>query len=704
MASRPARLLDCAAVIPLRRAPWWAAAALALAGLGLLYADALRTGFLSDDYFFLEEARTEPLARSIVEPGTLGNYYRPLTRQVYFAALSPIAHGAAWVFHLVNAAAFAIVLLLLADLLSALLPLGGVMAGMLYFATLPLQRVILTWVSCSQDLLALLFTLLALALYRRGRSGWAALAYLLALASKEVSFLLPLALAAWSRWGEVREPGAGGGRPTPRALARRLAPFAAVAGAWALLVLALRARHPAMTPGLHFTPGYFLAAWVHGLQSLLGLEQPDVFARGLAGRLPPLLPLAAIGALALWLPGSRAAAAPGAGAAPGGGGRSGAADPRSIVSLAAVWFVAFTLPVGPVAAFWNGYYYALAAVAGALLVGLACRRLDRWTWVILSALLLWWHAGVSGTPTFAIRDRPWGWTSHFTTFYCRRGAELAATLRRELVAYEPRPPAGTRFFFAALPSWAGFQMGSGPMIRSLYRDPSLAGYFYSQFSESTAADHASRFLSWDGVRFTPIYPADREPWFQVGTDLLLFGRPGGAAHAFRRGLAAGEVPADHLYWLGWAELWSGRRPEAEAAWTAFGARDDPTRYARAMSEARDALLAADTLGARRRVFEAIRAGIGRPEAHGALGELLEPRQLKYALLEAKVAAFLNPLDLRARHQLVRGLVEVRLDDAAREAFDELARVEPGWARDSTLAAARRALDERSGAGRSVARF
>ena len=58
--------------------------------------------------------------------------------------------------------------------------------------------------------------------------------------------------------------------------------------------------------------------------------------------------------------------------------------------------------------------------------------------------------------------------------------------------------------------------------------------------------------------------------------------------------------------------------------------------------------AADTLTARRRLFEAIRAGIGRPEAHGALGDLLQRRQLKYGLLELKVAAFLNPRDLRAR--------------------------------------------------------
>jgi len=682
-------------VIHLGRAPRWAAALVALLGLGVLYAGALRTGFLSDDYVFLEEARVQPLLHSLAGPGALGNFYRPLTRQVYFAALTPIAGGAPWVFHLANGIAFAAVLLLVADLLAALLPLSGVMAGTLYFATLPLQRVILTWVSCSQDLFAVLFVLLALALYRRGRDRGALLAYLAALASKDVAFPLPAALAAWS-W--IVAPAMDGGRrrPAAQALARRLAPFAGLAAGWMALVLALRAAHPAMITGVHFTPGHFFAAWVHGLQSLLGLEQPDVFREGLAGRLPPLPALAILATLALWLPARVAAQEPGPHRAGIGSG--------TIVAFAAVWFLAFAFPLGPVASIWTGYYYAMAAVAGAIGVGLACRRLDRWGWVALTAALLWWHAGVSGTPTFAIRDTPWGWTAHFTAYYCERGSQLAATLRRELKAYEPRPQEGTRFFFATLPPWAGFQTGNGPFIRALYQDRSLAAYFYSQFSESTAADRPCRFLHWDGTAFAPIYPANPEPWFQVGTDLLLFGRPAGASHAFRRGLAAGEVPADHLYWLGWAELWSGRRQPAEAAWQAFGARDDTTLYAARMVEARDALLATDTLTARRKLFEAIRAGIGRPEAHGALGELLERRQLKYALLEAKVATFLNPLDVRAQHSLVRGLVEVRLDDAARTAFAELDRVEPGWTRDSTLVAARRALDERSGGGQAVARF
>jgi hypothetical protein len=685
-------------VTPVKRFAWWPAFLLVAIGLGTLYGGALRTGFLNDDYLFLEEARSHPVMESLTRLGALGNYYRPLSRQLYFAALTPLSGGSPLVFHLVNAVAFALALALLVDLLLAFLPLSGALAGALYFALLPLQRVNLIWISCSQDLFALVLTLAAIALFRRGRDRWACLAYLGSLASKEVAFPLPVVLAVW-----VSRPRSAGGEavvpPAPRAIARRMTPFAITAALWLAVTAAVRARHPSTAAFFHWAPGNFLAALVHEVQSLLGLDHPAGMARSLAENTPPLLPCAALGALVLWLTPHRLPPVAGSGVPPTDG-RAALGAP----AFAALWLVAYGLPIGPVAHVWSGYYYTLAAVGGALVVGLLLRRIDRWGWLGLVVGLLWWHAGGSGTRAFAVSDRPWGWTSHLTAFYFQRGAALSDTLRRELRHLEPTPPRGTRFFFATLPSWAGFQSGNGPLIRDLYRDPTLASFFYSQFSDSTAGDRPCRFLYWDGASFVPLYGRTTEPWFQVGSDLLLFGRPAGAAHAFRRGLAAGEAHLDHLYWLGWAELWRGRRPEAEAAWQAFGARDDPRGYDAEMLAGRDALLGGDTLSARRHLFAAIRSGIGRPEAHGALGELLERQQLKYALLELKVAGFLNPLDLRARRDLFTGLVAVRLDDAARRELAALARLDPGCDSNSTVARARRELDRRSGAGMTVMEF
>src|SRR5438046_772041 len=216
-----------------------AALLLALAGITALYWDAIRTPFLNDDFLFIEQAVRRPLATSLADLGTLGNYYRPLSRQIYFAILTPIAGGNPLVFHLVNYALFVAALALVADLLAAFLPRSGVLAGTLYFALLPLQRVNLMWVSCSQDLLALVGVLGALALYRRGRMGAAALCFAVGFTSKETALALPLGLAGWDRLVE-RRPWA--------VLARRVLPFALLALSWGTVSALMRARQPAAPP------------------------------------------------------------------------------------------------------------------------------------------------------------------------------------------------------------------------------------------------------------------------------------------------------------------------------------------------------------------------------------------------------------------------------------------------------------------------
>jgi hypothetical protein len=181
----------------------WLVPVLGLVGLTSLHGGAIATGFLNDDYLFLEQAGRHALVESLTSLGPLGNYFRPLSRQLYFAALTPLSGGQALAFHLVNYAIFLGALALLADLLAAFLPLPGVLAGVLYFATLPFQRVNLMWVSCAQDLMALTLTLAAVALFRRRHDLAAALAYLLAVFSKESALPLPLVLAgrraAWLR-------------------------------------------------------------------------------------------------------------------------------------------------------------------------------------------------------------------------------------------------------------------------------------------------------------------------------------------------------------------------------------------------------------------------------------------------------------------------------------------------------------------------
>ena len=667
----------------------WAVIAVAALGLGSLYARALASGFLNDDYLFLEEAKRRSLAAALSGLGALGNYYRPISRQLYFALLGPLAGGRPLLFHLVNFGLFLGSLVLLADLLAAFLPVAGVAAGLLYFATLPFQRVNLTWISCAQDLLALFFSLAAVACWRRGRDGWAAAAYLLAVFSKESALPLPLVLALWP----ARQDESGSGPSA--ALRRRLAPFGAVAALWLAATIWMRGHETRTLPTLlHFTPESFAAGWVHEIQSLLGLDHPPGFGTSLLRNGPAPLALLCLGAVVFLLP------------PPAPRGAEGRPWLESRVSrFAALWLLAFGFVVGPVAATWSSYYYTLAAVGAALLVGSAFRRVSAPGWLMLAGGLLWWHAAGAGVRAFAVADRPWGWTTHLSSFYFERADSLTRDLGRDLVRLEPRPARGTRFFFANLPSFAGFQMGNGAQVRALYGDPTLESYFYSQFSDSTADAHPCRFYWYEGAHLKPLFPPGVDTFFQVGSDLLLFGKLEGARYAFLRGLAAGEHSKDLDYWLGWTELWRGHRAAAEAAWTAFGAHDDSLRWWVRMRVARQLLLVnRDTLETKRQLAVAIQSGIGRPEAHAVLGDLLMQEHPKYGLLELKIAASLNPYDWVARRGMLQGFVTMQLDDLARAQLEELKRIEPRWEQDSLVTAAAATLERRSAAARPVVQF
>jgi hypothetical protein len=200
-------------------------------------------------------------------------------------------------------------------------------------------------------------------------------------------------------------------------------------------------------------------------------------------------------------------------------------------------------------------------------------------------------------------------------------------------------------------------------------------------SSPTAADRKTYFLFWDGREFQQPYAKVNDPLFQVGSDLLLLDKPAGARWAFRRGLDTGGERLDHWYWLGWAALWEGDRALAERAWREWGARDDSTMRIVWLRKAKGSLLDGDTLKARRELLEAVRAGIGHPEAHAMLGVLLTPSHTKYGLLETLVASRLKPDDWLARLDLAEGLAAVRLDDAASRELSALKTLRPDWRRE-----------------------
>jgi hypothetical protein len=523
--------------------------------------------------------------------------------------------------------------------------------------------------------------LASVAWFRRGRLVPALLAYVAATLAKETALALPLPLFVWERYVN--------GVP-PREALRRVAPFALAALPWAAGEWLMRQRAPEAAP-LVFRADHLVATFVHLAQSLAGVEHARGWLASWTSARPSALAFALLAVAARWLP-DRAEARP------------AAATRRGAIPFALAWIGAFTLPVWPVCYQWSSYYYTLAAVGGALLVALLAGRIARWSWIALAGALVWWHAAGAGTPAFGIEQDAWLGTSHFTPYYLERAAALSKQLRTSLTRSLPRVATGTRFFFASIPSWAGFQTGNGPNIRQLYHDDSLESYFYSQFDEKTAARQPCEFLFWNGMDFGRLHTVTEDPFFQVGTDLLLLERPAGATWAFRRGLDAGGARVDHLYWLGWALLWDGKRDLAERAWHEWGAHDDTTARVLWLRKAKGSLEDHDTLTARRQLVEAVRCGIGHPESHAMLGLLLTRVNAKYALLETRVAAELNPRDWLARRDLVAGLVAVQLDEPAARHLQELKLILPDWRRDTVAVRLDALLAVRRAPANGVAEF
>lgn len=663
------------------------------AGILAIHFGSLGTAFLNDDYLFLEQARRHGLWEALRVPDGLDNHFRPVSRELWWALLTPLSRGEPLVFHLAQFAVFFTALVVLADLLRALVPdrrpAVPVLAGVLWFALLPFQRVNLVWASCSQDLIALAGVVGALALYRRGRNRAAWLAYAVATLAKSSALPLPLLLFMWS-W---RMDGL-----TPRLALARSLPFAAAALPWAIGEWTLRQHSPAPAR-LAFDASHLGAAFAHMVQVLAGIEHLGGWLRSWADARPSIVAFVLLAVAAGWIPDRARARADGHDAAVGV--RPAA---REAAWFALAWCAAFSVPIWPVAYSWSSYYYTLAAVGGAILVALATSRLARWGWILLAGGFLWWHAAGISSPAFALREDPWTGTSHVTAFYLERAAGLSRDLRTALRRAIPRPERDSRLFFATLPSWAGFQMGNGPSIRQLYRDDSLESHFYSTYGESTAARHPARFLFWNGVEFEKLYEHDPNPLFQVGGDLLLLDRPLGAAWAFRRGLEEGGDRLDLLYWLGWASLWSGRREIAERAWKEWGAVDDSLGRVYWLRRAKGSLERGDTLRARRELVEAVHNGIGHPVSHAMLGMLLQRVNAKYAMLETRVAAELDPRDWLARRDLVEALIAARLDEPAAAHLARLQAVRPDWRQDSVTARLASTLEARRPPPSGIAQF
>jgi hypothetical protein len=326
--------------------------------------------FIWDDYTFLHEARSFGL-HSLLPHKPLDPFYRPISRELYFALIRALGTSGALIGHLLNLTVLTASIALLVRLTTQMVsPRAGLFAG-LTFASLGVVPFLVGWVSGIQDLLAIFFVLLALSLRSQRREWLAITAAACGLLSKEsaVVFLPILAALPWIQ-GVQRQPAI-----------RGFLVYGGLGLVWALC-------HPGIQRLIQRGFSSTETDYVGGVTAfgalghlgrysvtLLNLPQPDTPAPWLLNMVLPLI----VGIALVWAAGRLASALP-------VDASRGVSWPRGRILLCALYMmVAPLLLTAATVQGWSPYYAAVGGLGFAILSGLALSSLGPH---IATALLL----------------------------------------------------------------------------------------------------------------------------------------------------------------------------------------------------------------------------------------------------------------------------------------------------------------------------
>jgi hypothetical protein len=329
--------------------------------------------YLFDDFDFLQRAQTFRLDYLLPDVHSL--FYRPISRELYFAVLGLIGMDHPMVGHVLNYLVLAVAVGLVVVFSSRLLgSRGGQMAGVL-FASLGSVPLLVGWVSGIQDLLAITFILAALILQLIRRPMLAALATAAAILSKEtavavipVLVFLDLIL----------------GRRSDRPLARAW-PYALLLVSWALL-----------HPGLHILAARGFQGGSAGYLGLDNPTQPQSFLHTLlalanvpAGKPSPpwvshQIPFLVLASVAAFLSLKNSSAADSR------SNESELPSKRRVLILAALLVIPPVLLTAALVKYWAPYYSCLPAIGSSILIAVLLRNqpLRRVTPIVLCFLAL----------------------------------------------------------------------------------------------------------------------------------------------------------------------------------------------------------------------------------------------------------------------------------------------------------------------------
>ena len=450
---------------------WIAPACLAVALAGFLatqYPGALGLPLMTDDYLVLGKLHGASFVSLWSRVELLSGFYRPWSRELHYWTLSRLFGTNPLPFHL---ACFVLWFLGLALFFAFVRRLAGTAAATLATALATTQAAWgapLIWPAGAQDLWMMSLGLLTLVVFANGRTVAAAIALALALLSKETAATLPLIAALFALIVDRRSIGAA---------LRRTAALWAVVVVWALFhpLIGGRLGHAPTAPGPP-VPWDGLGKLASSMRQLVNADLALHPADGWRQVLLAASPAAALLAVAVFV-GFRAGVRTPDEA-------SGPPAARGPVAMwAASWALLGWLPLLMPGIGWHPYYalWGGFGVWTAVAIGLA-----RWRALALVAVV-----GLS-----LLRPAR-AWTPEVdlgSEWYQTRAAWLTDTVRRDLLGRHASLPAHSRVFLAGVPGGVGLMPSPGhcPALEVWYRDPTLRGYFYSQYAPRAAGDTLGR--------------------------------------------------------------------------------------------------------------------------------------------------------------------------------------------------------------------
>ena len=435
-----------------RELAWKLSLAAMVLMLVALCAPRLGLGYFWDDYIFLTSSQANPLAFILPNPAST-IFYRPISMGLYFLLLLALGPWGAFLGHVLNLALLGACVILLASLVARVAGRrAGICAGFA-FAALSSVPALVAWITTSQDILAILFLLIAFHLRHAGRTLGTLIAAACAVFSKETALALFPALLLWP-WILARKP--------TRLLSNGLLLGSLVAlwatvhpGVHAFLAHGIRNE---TTGYVHLqNPGNWAAHIGRYLLILFNLPvtgYPDAWPRELT---PFALGAAAILLAGLWIGVSRIPPD-----------RPAESAPLSRIGALAALLVLPPLVLDTaMVGHWAPYYACLPGIGGALLLGVMLSKLPRGISMALLALFLLMGVRCRGidSPDLAFTERNMVAGSRAVRIVEKRFRQLRPTMPRAAELLISVGATGTLGMFQTI------HQGQAPRV--WYGDPTL---------------------------------------------------------------------------------------------------------------------------------------------------------------------------------------------------------------------------------------